>query len=142
MVAARQNLLQRWDDAALVDFTGHGSVGLWQSGSFFSSDDAASLTHGPLVVAMTCLNGYFHDIFQDSLAESLLRNPNGGATAVWALSTLTEARGQSVANAALVDALKRGATLGEATMAAQRATSDADVRRTLVLFGDPAMKMR
>jgi hypothetical protein len=143
VTAARQDLLQRWNaGAALIDFTGHGSVGMWQSGSFFSSDDAATLKQSPLVIAMTCLNGYFHDVWQDSLAESLLRTPNGGAVGVWALSTLTEPRGQAAANAALVDALARGATLGEATIAAQRATGDPDVRRTLLLFGDPAMKMR
>lgn len=143
VVAARQNLLQRWSaGAALIDFTGHGSVAMWESGAFFSADDAASLQQSSLVVAMTCLNGWFHDLYQESLAESLLRNVKGGAVGVWALTTLTEPRGQTAANAALVDALKHGATLGEATMAAQRATSDADVRRTLVLFGDPAMKMR
>lgn len=143
VVAARQNLLQRWNGgAALIDFTGHGSVTMWQSGGFFSSDDVASLQQSTLVVAMTCLNGWFHDIYQESLAESLLRNANGGAVGVWALTTLTEPGGQAAANAALVDALKRGATLGEATMVAQRATFDGDVRRTLVLFGDPAMKMR
>ncbi|HVG23042.1 MAG TPA: C25 family cysteine peptidase [Thermoanaerobaculia bacterium] len=143
VTAARQNLLQRWDaGAALIDFTGHGSVAMWQSGSFFTSDDAAKLQQAPLVVAMTCLNGYFHDVYQESLAESLLRNTRGGAVGVWALTTLTEPRGQSSANAALVDALTRGATLGEATVAAQRATTDPDVRRALVLFGDPSMKFR
>ncbi|HEX6085457.1 MAG TPA: C25 family cysteine peptidase [Thermoanaerobaculia bacterium] len=143
VVAARQQLLQRWSDgAALIDFTGHGSVTMWQSGGFFSTEDAASLQQSTLVVAMTCLNGWFHDIYQESLAESLLRNPNGGAVGVWALTTLTEPGGQSLANAALVDALKRGATLGEATMAAQRATTDGDVRRSLMLFGDPALRMR
>jgi hypothetical protein len=145
VTAARQHLLQRWSaGAALIDFTGHGSVGMWQSGAFFGSDDAVSLTNRelPLVIAMTCLNGWFHDIYQESLAESLLRNSSGGAVGVWALTTLTEPRGQAAANAALIDALKRGATLGEATIAAQRATTDPDVRRTLVLFGDPGMKMR
>jgi hypothetical protein len=142
-VAARQHLLQRWNGgAALIDFTGHGSVTMWQSGGFFSSEDAAALRQSTLVVAMTCLNGWFHDIYQESLAESLLRNVNGGAVGVWALTTLTEPGGQAAANATLVDALQRGATLGEATMAAQRATTDGDVRRALVLFGDPAMKMR
>lgn len=145
MVAARQNLLQRWSaGAGLINFFGHGSVEMWQSASFFSRADAAALTNAqlPLVVAMTCLNGYFHDLRQESLAETLLRNPKGGAVGVWALSTLTEPRGQRAANEALLAAVAAGKTLGEATIAAQRATSDADVRRTLVLFGDPMMTMR
>jgi Peptidase family C25 len=145
ITAARQNLLQRWSQGpALVNFFGHGSVEMWQSASFFSRADAAALTNAqlPLVVAMTCLNAYFHDVNQESLGETLLLNPNGGAVGVWALSTLTEPSGQLRANEALLAALAEGRTLGEATIAAQRATSDADVRRTLVLFGDPMMKMR
>ncbi len=34
------------------------------------------------------------------------------------------------------------ATLGDAAVAAQKGASDADVRRTFLLFGDPAMKLR
>ena len=145
ITAARQNLLQRWSQGpALINFFGHGSVEMWQSASFFSRADAAALTNAqlPLVVAMTCLNAYFHDVNQESLGETLLLNPKGGAVGVWALSTLTEPSGQLRANEALLAALVEGKTLGEATIAAQRATSDADVRRTLILFGDPMMTMR
>jgi stage V sporulation protein SpoVS len=144
VVAARENLLQRWTSGAgVIDFSGHGSVAMWATGGFFTSADAASLTntHLPLVIAMTCLNGYFHDLSQDSLAEDLLRNPNGGAAAVWAFSTLTETAGQLDANNALLAALASGKSLGDATRAAQQATVDPDVRRTLILFGDPMMKM-
>jgi hypothetical protein len=146
IVAARQNLLQQWSEgAAVIDFMGHGSVEMWETAGFFAREDAASAGDGaplPVVLAMTCLNGYFHDVAQESLAEALLRNEDGGAAAVWALSTLTETSGQIPANDAILAALGTGRTLGEATIAAQRATSDADVRRTLLLFGDPAMKLR
>ncbi|HEX7832418.1 MAG TPA: C25 family cysteine peptidase [Thermoanaerobaculia bacterium] len=144
VVAARENLLQRWTTGAgVIDFSGHGSVAMWATGGFFTSADAQSLTnaHLPLVIAMTCLNGYFHDLSQDSLAEELVRNPSGGAAAVWAFSTLTETAGQLDANHALLAALASGKSLGDATRAAQRATVDPDVRRTLILFGDPLMKM-
>lgn len=145
-VAARQNLLQTWaNGAGIIDYIGHGSVEMWESGGFFTGADAASAGDGaplPLVIAMTCLNGYFHDVAQESLAEALLRNADGGAAGVWALSTLTETSGQVPANEALLTSLRSGRTLGEATIAAQRATSDADVRRTLLLFGDPTMRLR
>ncbi|HEX2835690.1 MAG TPA: C25 family cysteine peptidase [Thermoanaerobaculia bacterium] len=144
VVAARQNLLQRWaNGAGIIHFGGHGSVEIWESSAFFNSADAKSMTnaHLPLVVAMTCLNGYFHDLMQDSLAESLLRNANGGAAAVWAFSTLTEPAGQLAANEALLSALATGKSLGDATRLAQRATVDPDVRSTLLLFGDPTMRM-
>jgi hypothetical protein len=146
VVAARQDLLQSWaQGAGIIDFMGHGSVELWETASFFARADAASAGDGaslPLVVAMTCLNGYFHDVAQESLAEALLRNADGGAVGVWALSTLTETSGQAPANETLLTSLKAAKTLGEATIAAQRATSDPDVRRTLLLFGDPTMKLR
>jgi Peptidase family C25 len=145
-VAARQNLLQTWSNGAgIIDFIGHGSVEMWESSGFFAGADAATAGDGaplPLVIAMTCLNGYFHDVAQESLAEALLRNEDGGAVGVWALSTLTETSGQLPANEALLASLKSGRTLGQATIAAQRATSDADVRRTLLLFGDPTMRLR
>lgn len=146
VVGARQHLLQRWSEgAAVIDFIGHGSVEIWETAGFFGREDAAIAGDGaplPLVIAMTCLNGYFHDVAQESLAEALLRNADGGAAGVWALSTLTETSGQLPANHALLTALKSAKTLGEATLLAQRATSDPDVRKTLLLFGDPTMKLR
>src|SRR5205814_7486842 len=73
----------------LVDYLGHGSVEIWSHPSTFNSADAAALGNGdrlPFVVGMTCLNGYFHDLFTESLAEALMKAPNGGAIAVWTSS--------------------------------------------------------
>jgi len=85
----------------LVNYVGHGSVELWRGG-VLSSDDASTLTNGarlPFFIAMTCLNGYFHDPYPtESLVESLLKAEGGGAIAVWASSGLTEPQGQSLMN--------------------------------------------
>jgi len=32
---------------------------------------------------MNCLNGLFHDVYTQSLAEALMLAPNGGAVSVW-----------------------------------------------------------
>jgi hypothetical protein len=131
----------------LVNYVGHGSVAFWRGG-VFDSDDAATLTNGarlPFFVAMTCLNGYFHDPFPtDSLAESLLRAEGGGAIAVWTSSGLTRPEGQSLMNKMLVTLLFDGMsrTLGETIMKAKTATKDMDVRRTWILFGDPTIKLK
>jgi hypothetical protein len=131
----------------LVNYIGHGSVEIWR-GEIFDSDDAATLTNGahlPFFVAMTCLNGYFHDPFPtESLAESLLKAEGGGAIAVWASSGLTYPEGQSLMNKRLISLLFDGTamTLGEATMRAKAATNDQDVRRTWILFGDPTTKLK
>jgi hypothetical protein len=147
VTAARNDLLARLDAGALlVNFVGHGSVGVWTSGGLFSGDDAAALTNGerlPFVVAMTCLNGYFHDVYTTSLAEELLAAPKGGAVGVFASTALTDAKSQSVANQELIHALFAGqATLGEAAIAAQQRAIDPSVRRTFLLFGDPAMRLK
>jgi len=93
---------------------------------------------------MTCLNGMFDDVFSESLAETFLKAPNGGAAAVWASSGLTEPAAQSVMNQALFQLLFHGGSvrIGDAVRQAKSAVSDADVRRTWILFGDPTMTLR
>jgi len=36
----------------------------------------------------------------------------------------------------------QGLTIGEAVMRAKQATSDSDIRRTWILFGDPTLRLR
>jgi sorbitol-specific phosphotransferase system component IIA len=129
----------------LVDYMGHGSVELW-SFNLFNSNDAAALSNGtslPFVMAMTCLNGYFHDVFTESLAAALMKSPNGGAVAVWASSTLTEPYPQFLMNRELLRQLvsTNQLTIGDAIKLAKQATTDINVRRSWILFGDPSMKL-
>jgi hypothetical protein len=130
----------------LVNYMGHGSQESWR-GDTFTSTDAGALTNGfrlPFVVSMTCLNGFFQDVYSDSLAEALLKAKQGGAVAVWASSGLTEPANQAVMNKELVRLLFNGEslTLGEAVKRAKAAVSDQDVRRTWILFGDPTTRLR
>jgi hypothetical protein len=148
--AARQELLSAFNQGALViDYVGHGSVEVWNNSGFFNSVDVAQLSNGPrlpFVVAMTCLNGEFNDIYTTSLAESLLNAPNGGAVAVWASSSLTEVDGQKAANLELVHNLfpESGVSprIGDAVKATKLAVPEAGIRTTWNLFGDPSMKLR
>ncbi|HEX2518420.1 MAG TPA: C25 family cysteine peptidase, partial [Castellaniella sp.] len=85
---------------ALVNYIGHGSVDLWR-GYLLTADDARALRNGdrlPVVVSMTCLNGYFHDPALESLAEALLFAEGGGARAVWGSSGMTGPGGQALMN--------------------------------------------
>jgi hypothetical protein len=132
--------------ASLVNYVGHGSDEVWADG-LLSSEEVAGLTNGnaaPLVLSMTCLNGYFQDVYSYALAKALLNAPDGGAVAVWASSGLTDASPQSNIDQAMVKALyaASGTTIGQAARAAKAATTDMDVRRTWILFGDPAMKLQ
>ena len=94
---------------------------------------------------MTCLNGYFHDPVLDSLGESLMKAERGGAVAVWGSSGMTLPTDQALLNQELYRLLFNrvpGLTIGEAVIRAKGASSDSDVRRTWILLGDPAMKLK
>jgi len=131
----------------LVTHIGHASVEIWAE-NVFSSTDASALSNGnrlPVFVGLNCLNGYFHDVFTESLAEALLKAPNGGAVAVWASSTLTQPDQQALMGRALFQQLFRtdvNLTLGDAVGRAKAAAIDPDVRKSWILFGDPTMKLR
>jgi hypothetical protein len=132
--------------AALVNYVGHGSEQIWASG-LLDDTDASGLTNGksvPFVVSMTCLNGYFQDVYYVSLAKALIEAPGGGAVAVWASSGLTNSAPQATLDQALIKALygSKPMTLGEAAATAKVAVTDMDVRQTWILFGDPATRLQ
>jgi hypothetical protein len=144
----RSDVVNAMNSGSLVaTYIGHASIEMWAENVFLSSD-ASALTNGsrlPVVIAMNCLNGYFHDVFSESLAEALLKAPNGGAVAVWASSTLTQPDQQAVMGRALFQQLFRtdvNLTLGDAVTRAKVAATDPDVRKSWILFGDPTMKLR
>ena len=98
----------------------------------------------PLVVTMTCLNGYFQDPKLPSLGESLLKVNNGGAVSVWASSGMTDSANQTLMNQEFYRQLfgNPTLTLGHAIRAAKNAPVDNDIRRTWILFGDPTMHIK
>jgi hypothetical protein len=130
----------------IVNYAGHGSVDLWR-GNLLTIEDVKSFENKQrlsIFVMMTCLNGYFHDPVQDSLAETLIK-ADGGAVAVWASSGLTLPDGQAAMNQGIYRLIFAGGsslTLGEAAKNAKAVIGDIDVRRTWILFGDPSMKLR
>lgn len=135
----------------IVNYLGHGSVGVWR-GNLLTQADARELANSEdlaLFVATTCLNGYFQEPGYDSLAETLMK-AEGGACAVWASSGMTGPEEQVEVNKELFRLLFRGTslergrslTLGEAATVAKAAAKDRDVRRTYTLFGDPTMRIR
>jgi hypothetical protein len=129
----------------LVNFIGHGSVEIWRG--ILSSDDADGLVNGlrlPFFVSMTCLNGFFHDVGTESLAEALLKAKQGGAIAVWTSSGLTEPGGQAAMNKEVIRLLfgRESLTLGEVAAKAKFSAGDEDVRKTWILFGDPTTRLK
>jgi hypothetical protein len=145
--AARANIISSLNSGQSVTvYSGHGNVNIW-GGSIFTGPDAAALTNGnrlSFVVVMDCLNGYFDDPALVSLAESFLSAPNGGAVASFASSGLTLPDGQHQMGLKMFQLLYSGSpmAIGDASRQAKSATTDIDVRRTWILFGDPTLKIR
>jgi len=142
--ATQAELLAKLNEGqALVNYSGHGSLDIW-GGDMLTSQDAQNLSNGsqlPFYVTLNCLNGFFHDVWEESLAEALIRSEQGGAIGVWASSALTSSLGQSqVAREMYRLAFDEGLTLGEAAAQAKAVVSDLDVRRSWVFFGDPLIR--
>jgi hypothetical protein len=144
---AKANIISQLNAGpAVVVYSGHGNVDIW-GGSIFTATDAATLTNGnrlPFVVVMDCLNGYFAAPSLESLAETLVKAPNGGAAAAFASSGLTIPTGQHAMGLQMFQLLYGGTSvaIGDASRQAKMATTDLDVRRTWILFGDPTLKVR
>ncbi len=144
---AKTQLLQAIQEGRkIINYNGHGSVGLWR-GNLLLSNEARMLTNEtpPFFVMMTCLNGFFIDVTTDSLAEALMK-AEGGAIAVWASSGLCSPPQQAQMNEELYRMLvaSEGAplTLGEASLRAKAVINDPDIRRTWILFADPTLKLK
>jgi hypothetical protein len=93
---------------------------------------------------MDCLNGFFQDVYAQPLGVTLLLVPNGGAVAVLASSGLNQPPPQTQLDGLVVQGAlnTKGATVGDAIVKAKSKISDGDVRRTFILFGDPAMQVK
>jgi uncharacterized repeat protein (TIGR01451 family) len=131
----------------LVNYLGHGSEEQWAGSDIFDEDTVPSLTNGlqlPVFLIMDCLNGFFQDVYAQPLGVTLLLAPNGGAAAVLASTGLNQPTPQTALDAFVVqNALSaQKMTLGESVIKAKSKIADPDVRRTFVLFGDPAMQMK
>jgi hypothetical protein len=132
---------------ALVNYLGHGSEEQWAGPDIFDENTVSSLTNGsqlPVFLVMDCLNGFFQDVYAQPLGVSLILAPNGGGAAVLASSGLNQPTPQTNLDAMVVQSMfsANGIPLGDAIVKAKSNIADPDVRRTFVLFGDPAMRVK
>lgn len=146
-VAAQHQLIDGINSGQLlVNYLGHGSEEQWSGSDILDTKTVASLTNGsqlPVFLIMDCLNGFFQDVYAQSLGVTLLLTPNGGAVAVVASSSLNSPAPQTKLDKLLVgNSFEKKSTIGESLVKAKSQISDTDVRRTYILFGDPAMQMK
>ncbi len=136
-------------DNWLVAYFGHGSINTWGKDQLFTADQVSQLdglNKLPVVINMTCLTGLFTHPEVESLAETLMWQDPGGAVAVLAPTSLTIPRDQSYLLHGLIEAMlnQPEGRLGDYLLQArQQAPLDtigqADVLKTFLLFGDPAL---
>jgi hypothetical protein len=155
--------------ALIVNYSGHGSFTNWATeriidnrGPLYREDveeQLANVGKYPLVVSMSCLNGYFlypeawtamYNYNYHSLGEALMRADEKGAAAVLVPTGMTTTLGQHILNSALFEQIfsEDNRTLGPAIATAKQnllANGDSsfeEISKTFLLFGDPAMKLK
>lgn len=132
----------------LINYSGHGSFGLWASTGFFSNGNVSQLINAnnlSIYTMLTCLNGYFLTITSKSLSENLLETTGGGAVAVWASSGLTVPDPQEVLATRFYRQIGSGniTRIGDLVRDAKATVSGgSDVRLSWTLIGDPMLKVR
>jgi hypothetical protein len=131
----------------LVNYLGHGSEEQWSGSNIFDTSSVSSLTNAqqlPVFLIMDCLNGFFQDVYFRPLGVTLLLAPNGGAVAVLTSTGLNQPAPQVKLDTLVVQSALSAArpTLGESILKAKAHIGDPAVRRTYVLFGDPAMQVK
>ena len=138
----------------LVNYSGHGAVGVWSNTGFFSVFNVNVCTaphpcitnanNRSIFTMLTCLNGYFLNADADSLAEGLLLTPNGGAVAAWASTGETTADVQEVMGTRFYNQIGLGniKRLGDLILDAKaEIPGGTDVRLSWALLGDPMLKV-
>jgi Peptidase family C25/SdrD B-like domain len=138
------------DNPLVVSYFGHGNTSNWTNAGVFNKTDALSLSNDKLsfYLLMTCLNGYTHSPYADSLAESLLKS-NGGAIAVLASPNLNLVEGQQTLRASIYRLMfnvsikgSKSLRFGVIIKTAKSATQDRDVRKSYMLIGDPTLVVK
>jgi hypothetical protein len=136
---------------SLMSYVGHGSSGLWASEGLLRSPDVASFAPQaaqPLVLSMTCSNGYFLSPYSNSLAERLVLAEGKGAIAAFAPSGLSLNDAAHVYHRAIVSELELGnhPRLGDLLLAAQASYAATGAFPELLqiynLLGDPGTRIR
>jgi hypothetical protein len=134
----------------LVNYIGHGSVDRWSGEEIITNADIQNLTNNdklPVILSMTCLDGYWIYPGREGLIEELVRADSKGAVAGFSPTGLGVASGHDQLHQGFYDSLFLDGnwTLGVASQAAKLklyATGmNYDLLHTFTIFGDPALKI-
>lgn len=133
----------------MVNYVGHSAYGAWGQ-DLLNAGDAASLKNGadlPMMLPMTCYDGYFQYPNLASVSEAMMAQANGGAIASWGPSGLGVATRHDVLDRGFFEAVmeKNMTGIGAATVYGKTKLyaegSALDLLDTFNLFGDPATRL-
>ena len=149
--AALQDAFQ--DGSRLIAYLGHGGFDRLGRQGILTSADVPALDNAPRLPVLffgTCVAGDYTEPGRDNLAEKLLLDPDGGAVALWAPSTL----GYNEVSKLLLDqfcgaAAGKPMRLGDAVItalegyrkAALKTGLDTGEPRIYNILGDPATRL-
>lgn len=146
---ARQTLTQLLvnGDAATLHYIGHGAPNAWTTRGLWTVNDSANLTPAPsdtIGFQWSCFAQWYQYLFGPSLGESLLLMREGGVSASFGPSGITNPDGQAqLSNAVYDNVFTRRLPLGDAILQAKRALPAGPESSALIdgwnLLGDPAM---
>lgn len=143
--------------ALIVNYDGHGAINYWTGEQIFRNGDIASLANGsrlPVVLSMTCLDGYWihpnlesADKSGPSLIEEMLRASQKGAVAAFSPTGLGVSTGHNALQRGFYDALFKngikelGAAAQSAKLNLYSTGHNDDLLHTFTIFGDPALRL-
>ncbi|MCA9728232.1 MAG: hypothetical protein KC729_11155, partial [Candidatus Eisenbacteria bacterium] len=146
---ATADLIQAINRGTLVvNFVGHGGEGQIADERLFDLASVGSLTNARrpcLFLTASCSVGKY-DVSTPSLAEAMIRHPNGGAVAVFSATSVARAYGNRYVNEGFFahmfpDRNVAGVRpVGESVAAAKLQDPELNSRR-YVLHGDPAVRL-
>lgn len=153
-VNANTNLINAMNAGKyIVNYSGHGTTGSWGGNPvFFNLFSVANLEDDPndpaVYTMLTCLNGAFHYLRNESFGEFLTKANNRGAVAAWASTGLTLANIQEpmavhfYGKIADGDMPRLGDMIRDSKAVLGEEAGGTDVRRSWALIGDPMLKVR
>jgi hypothetical protein len=133
-----------------VNYIGHAGVNRWGDESFLVNANVSTLNNLarlPIILSMTCLDGYWIYPGTTGLMEIMLRAANGGSVASFSPTGLGVATGHDRLERGLLNAVfQQGVSrLGAAAQAGKlelyAAGHDYDLIDTFTVFGDPALRL-
>lgn len=136
--------------ALLVNYIGHAAIDRWASEQIYINSNVATqnnLTQLPIILSMTCLDGFWNHATTSSLMETALRAPNGGTIASWSPTGLGVASGHDSLERGFLKAVFQDGVqdLGAATLAGKlllySTGANFDLLHTFTIFGDPALRL-